>query len=221
MILQKEINTRVATGIIAIALLFAVMGVQIAYARINNNDAVVSLSQQQDNVSTRLLLSAMTTATSTIGVDLSDTTNFKHSNSAGTIEVSQIRFEWDTLVPATTTVKIGVIASTSITGAVSDVYWFDEVGFVYNSQITDSTIKQTRVLNYAPGAMKLGVASGIPTGFLSNDSSISSSDSATTPTLRSPRGNFLSSPGVGDLVYRIAVQAGTATTSISTDYRVK
>ena len=206
-----------ATAIFALVL--SVTGIQIAYARVNNNDPVQAPAQLQDNISARFTMPALTTSTSTVGVDLSNTTNFKHFNSSGAIEVSQIRFEWSTLVPATTTIKVGVIASSSANGAVVDVYYFDEISFVHHTGNLNP--RQSKTLNYQPGAMKLGLSSGAPISFITNEFSTSTTEFATTTYLTSPLGKSMTRPNVGDLIYRFYEQAGTATTSITTDYRVK
>lgn len=222
MILQKEISTRVATMVILIALLFSVVGVQVAYARTNNNDTVVSLSQQQDNVAVKMILPAMTVATSTVLVDVSNTTNFKHVGSV--LEVSKISFAFSSETAATTTLKIGLIASTSASGALADVYWFDEVSFVTASSSL-ANYRQEKVLDYGVSAIKLGVSGGLPTGFLSNDKATSFSGFATTTKVSSPIGltsaGSGSLPGVGDLVMSVYSMQGVATTSVTVIYRAK
>lgn len=216
--LLKKIDSRIFVAAVFLALLFSVTSIQIAYARVNNNDMVMSLSQQQDNVLSRLIIPAGTVATSTQLVDLSNVTNFRHVRSTGTVEISQIRFDWSTDTAATTTIKVGVIASTSPSGNVSDVYWFDSVSFA-SAIGTNFTGRQSAVLDYAVSAVKLDLSSGLPASYLTGDSSLSQSSYATTTTIKSPSG--FANPGVGDLVAQVYDQKGTATTSISTIYRVK
>lgn len=187
-------------------------------ARTNNNDQVVAFAQTQDTVATKLDVVTETTATSTVLVDLSDTTNFKHIRSSGAIEVFKIRVNWSTQVVATTTLKFGVIASSTASGSNVDVYWFDEVSF--NSQNLGNGIEQRRtsVLDYSPGLIRLSLLSGQPASFVTNDSSLYTAGYATTSPLLSPKG--YSAPGVGDLVMQVYDQKGTATTSVTTLYRV-
>lgn len=216
MILQKEINNRVATMIIIVALLFSVVGVKIAYARTNNSDNVVALAQTQDNVSARMILPAGTVATSTVLVDLSDSTNFRHTGAS--LEVSMIRFAWTTEVIATTTIRVGVVASTSPAGNVSDVYWFDEVSF--SSTVSNQfNGRQEKVLDYQPSVVKLGILSNLPAGYITGDTKLNTTSYATTTKLKSPNGYI--NPAVGDLVMDVYDQKGTATTSVTVIYRAK
>lgn len=206
---------------------FVVLQVYPVEARINNNDQVVVSAQTNDNVAVRLNLPAIAAATSTVLVDLSDTTNFQHSAASGIMQISQIRVNWSSNVIATTTLKFGVIASSSASGALADVYWFDELSF-NNSGLsaTDSRgYRQEKVIDYNGSVMKLDISSALPNSFFTNDKSTSDNTFATTTKLSSPVGltsaGSGSNPGVGDLVMRIYSQQGTATTSVSVMYRVK
>mgnify|MGYP001592542063 CR=1 FL=1 len=209
-----------------LALVIGFSNIDLLQARINNNDQVVATAQTNDNVAVKLNLSAIAAATSTILVDLSDTTNFKHGNSSGVLQVSQIRMAWSTDVVATTTLKFGVIASSSASGALADVYWFDEVSFsTYNSTGSGFNGRQEKVIDYGLSVMKLNISSALPTSFFTNDKNTSDSTFATTTKLSSPVGltsaGSGSLPATGDLVMRIYDQKGTATTSVSVIYRVK
>ena len=221
-VLFKEISTRLFMTITLFVFSLAVTGISVVEARVNNNDIVQAPAQLQDNVSSIIAINATTTASSVVLVDLSDTTNFKHFNTSGAIEVSQIRINWSSDVVATTTLKFGVIASTTSAGNLVDVYWFDTVSFSTYAAAPFNG-RQEKVLNYQPSAMKLGITSALPNGFLTGDSNTSSNLFATTSTISSPVGNQTSGskPGVGDLVMRIYDQKGTATTSVQTIYRVK
>lgn len=222
-ILFKEISARMFVGISIFVLAFAVTGVSIVEARMNNADPVTALAQTKDNVISKLTIPALATATSTVLVDVSDSssTNFKHIGISG-LEVSQIRVEWTSDVVATTTLKFGVIASTTPAGNLVDVYWFEEMSFSTYALGTFNG-RQEKILDFGTSVAKLGVASGIPTGFFTNDKDTSSSLFATTTKYASPVG--LSSagsgslPNVGDLVMRVYDQKGTATTSVTTVYR--
>ena len=223
--LNKTINTRDFYLFVGIALMISFAYVGIAYARTNNNDAVVSLSQQQDNVATKLTLPNISIATSTILADLSDTTNFKHI-STNNFEVDKILVDWSTEGQATTTLKFGVIASTTPSGALVDVYWFDELSF-YSGAISagNGLSRQSATIDYSPSVIKLSLSSGAPSGFFSNDKNMVDTTFATSTKLSSPVGltsaGSGSNPGVGDLVMRIYDQRGNATTSVTTLLRTK
>lgn len=206
------------------AFVFAI-SIGVVEARTNNSDVVFAEAQLNDNVMSRIAINATTTASSVVLVDLSDTTNFKHISSTGAIEVSQIRINWSSDVQATTTLKFGVIASTTSAGNLVDVYWFDEVSFSNSTMISGGagSGRQEKTLTYQPSAMKLGITSALPNGFITGDKDTSSALFSTTTAMSSPVGNQTSGSkaGVGDLVMRIYDQKGTATTSVSTLYRVK
>lgn len=223
-ILFKRMKTSTFITSVAVFALLCVIPVSVAYARTNNSDPVMALAQTNDNVIVKLNIPSLATATSTILVKLADTTNFKHFNSTGVLEISEIRVSWTTDVQATTTLKFGLVASTSASGALSDVYWFDEVSFS-NFTNTGQFNRQEKVLTYYNSVVKLGASGGVPTGFLSNDFATSTNTFATTSKVTSAVG--LSSngggsfPAVGDLVMRVYDMKGTATTSVTTIYRSK
>ncbi len=223
-ILLKRIDTKLFAGIVIFVLAFSVMGVSVVEARVNNADTVVALSQQNDNVTSRLTLPAIAAATSTILVDLSNNINYRHIGTQS-LEISQIRVQWTTDVIATTTLKVGVISSTSASGALADVVWFDEVSFSTVGGGNAFLGRQEKVLDYNNSVIKLAISSASTTGFISNDKSNSDSTFATTTKLSSSIGLTSAGsgtfPGVGDLVMRIYDQKGTATTSVTTIYRTK
>ncbi len=198
---------------LAISLAF---GYQI-WARQNNNDPVVQDAAVVDNVAVHLTVISETTATSTLLVDLDDTTNFPHYVTAGSLELSQIRFDFHALDSSTTTVKIGVVASTTPEGNLTDIYWFDEATFTATDggNADDHT---SLTLDYAPSTLKLNLSGGEPASFLTNDYQKSTTDYATTTALLSPKG--YSAPEAGDLIMKIYRQSGIATTSATALYRV-
>src|SRR3990167_8416005 len=118
-------------GVVLVAVFFLLSGLNVAYARLNNRtgDEVVTATDAEDNVMSRVILPANTTATSSVLVDLSDNTNFKHTPSSGSVDIAQIAIDWQIDDTATTSkqVKFGVVASTTASGAVVDIYWFAAV----------------------------------------------------------------------------------------------
>lgn len=216
--------------------LFAILMIaslyQIAYGRSTDlrSDMVTEDASAVDNVAVHMELPALTAATSTVLVDLSDTTNFPH-DFTGAIEISQIRVEWSSLAAvASTTVKFGVLASTTNQGK-TDIYWFDRMTFSTQMDSVDvSTAGAMRSLvktiNYAPSVMSLALSSGAPSKFLSNDTTLFTTAYATTSSLQSPRGSANSLhvfPAAGDLVMSIEGQSAqaAATTSVTVLYRIR
>lgn len=220
-ILFKQISAKSFVLMTLFALMLSITGVQIAYARSSNSDIVSALAQTKDNVISKVTIPALATATSTVLVDVSDTTNFKHVANSN-VEVSQIRVEWSADVVATTTLKFGVIASTTPAGNLVDVYWFEEMSFSTYALGTFNG-RQEKVIDFGVSMAKLGVSGGLPTGVFSNDKNTSSNLFATTTKNSSPIGlasaGSGSFPGVGDLVMQVYAQQGTATTSVTTVYR--
>lgn len=213
----KTIASWALTVFIAVGMVFALLSFfnQRAEARIENNDQVVRSSELVDNVAVRFELLAETTATSTIAIDLSDTTNFPHV-STGALEIAQIHIDWDSLVAATTTIKFGVLASSTDAGDLVDVYFFDSVSFSNYPSGDGGLGVQSKTLSYSPSAIRFDLSSGAPSRFLSDDSLIVTAAYATTTELDSANG-FIN-PGVGDMVMEIYGQAGTASTSITVIY---
>jgi len=129
----------------------------------------------------------------------------------GELRISQINVSWeaDPNGIASTTVKFGIIASTSPSGALADINYFDRIDFS-----TDDKTYQQVTLNYAPSLMKLGLNGATTTSFLTNDTLSSSSLFATTTAYYSPLGAYKTYPGVGDLIMSITKQnSGIPTTS--------
>src|SRR3990167_8433229 len=154
MILSKQSQSILTLFAIASVLALAVAWSSVVYARISSprGDEIVESSDAVDNVLARLVLAAETTATSTSLVDLSDESGFPHI-AGSAIEVSKIIVNWSTDVIATTTLKFGVIASSTPTGDLVDVYWFDEVSFTSSNldgTAVDQPGRQQAVLDYSP-----------------------------------------------------------------------
>jgi hypothetical protein len=115
---------------------------------------------------------------------------------------------------------VGVIASSTASGANTDVYWFDEVHFASDTLAGVRNQSRSRVvLDYNPSVMKMDLSSGSPASFITNDKSLYTAEYATTTPVYSPNGFIY--PGVGDLVLRVYAQQGNSTTTVSTLGRVK
>lgn len=195
----------------------------VAYARVSlkTGDEVVTSTDTEDNVVARLVLPSNALATSTVLVDISDNQNFRHAPSSGSVDISKIIIDHVAFASATTTIKIGVIASTSPAGNVADINWFAEQVFsTDNYRAGVINVSEQRVLDYSPSVLKTRVASASTTGFVANDISSSSTLFATTTLVTSPRGISKTLPNVGDVVVRVTDQKGTATTTVTAVYRV-
>lgn len=181
-------------------------------------DIVTVSSEVIDNRAVHLQLVGDTTQapTSTVLVDLSDNSNFKHIPSTGAIKVSQASFTWASDTVASTTLQIGVIASTTPEGNLADVYWFDSVAFS-----TDVARRASIVRNYSPSVISLALSGGAPSYFVTNEKDMSTSNFATTSTKTSPRGLFTVAPNVGDLVMRVKYLNGKATITADILYTVE
>ena len=228
--LKKSDKVGIALFAIFIVLTLASL-YQIAQGRSTDlrSDLVVADEATQDNVAVHLFLSSLTAATSTVLVDLSDTTNFPHKLT-GNIEVAQIRIEWDATTTATTSLRFGLIASSSVTQALNDIFWFDNARFnTETANVTTRESRKSKVINYAPGVLKLNVSGGVPSAFLTNEKQLLSSTFATSTKLSSPLGvsdvttnaSVLVNPAVGDLLMQVSEQSGIATTSVTVIYRVR
>lgn len=193
----------------------------VAYGRVTDlrSDIVTEDANAVDNVAVHVSFPALAAATSSVLVDLSDTTNFPHKFT-GDIEISHISVNWlaaSTL--ASSTVKFGVFASTTATGANSDVYWFDSV-----SLSGGEGLSLNKVLYYAPSVASLELSSGEPVKFATNDSSLYSTTFATTTKLQSIHGTAQANlviPAVGDLIMYVSSQVGTVDLSVTVFYRTR
>ena len=194
-------------------------------ARVNLNDPVVAPTQLQDNVLSRLILTNNSVATSTLLVDVSDTINFKHGKTSGVLEISQFKINWVADSLASTTVKFGVISSTTPSGNLQDIIWFEEVSFSSLSPSNAFNGRQSVTLDYQPSALKLDLTGTSTNNILSGDTSSLTTQFATTTKITSPVGDGRlgsgSFPAVGDLIMRIYDQRGAASTTVSTLYRIK
>ncbi|MBU2060217.1 MAG: hypothetical protein KKB38_21100 [Gammaproteobacteria bacterium] len=181
----------------------------------SRNNQVVATQEQEENVSVTMTAPAVSTASSTVLVDRSDTLMFPHYQTDGSILISRININWDASGnSATTSIKFGVIASSTPDGSLVDVYYFDRVDF--NSA---GGLSQRVTLEYTPSLMKLDLNNATTSSFVSNDTDLLTSIFATTTPLLSPRGYDITYPNVGDLVMRIYDQQGLATTTAQVFYQ--
>lgn len=217
----KSLTANDKRALVAIAMFYVltagVAGASL-YERITygNNYQVVATQEQEESVSVTLTLPNLSAGTSTILADLSDNVMFPHTQSSGAIVVSRINFSWEAEnTTASSTIKVGVVASTSPSGAVSDINYFDTVSF----NAANGTY-QRQELNYSPSMVKLALSGATTTEFATNDKSLSNTGYATTTKITSPKGSYSTYPGVGDLVLTVYDQRGNATTTAQAFYHV-
>jgi len=227
MTLSKQSKNILTLFAIASVLALAVAWSSVVYARISSprGDEIVADAESIDVVMSRLWLPNQSVASSTVLVDLSEAASFKHPNAnSGSVDVTKIRVDWSTNVAASTTLKFGVIASTSPSGAVQDIFWFDTVrfdsGVLLAGHNGQGGMNQFTVLDYSPATLRTRISSASSTDFITGDISYATSQFATTTALTSPLGVNTTTPGVGDVVMKIFDQSGNATTSVSTFYKV-
>jgi len=221
--MSKE-NKFLLTAGIVFALLISVTASAYVYQRASYTSKYTVVATQQQEEDTAAVITVATSTT--FGMQLIDVSNvnmFPHPWS-GEVRISRIEIGWESLTNATTTLKFGVIASTTSSGVYQDISYFDTVSFSSNGPggSTYYDPYQRVVLDYGLSTMKLGLNGATTTGFITNDKDSSSSLFATSSTMAvSPMGAYKSYPGVGDLVVRIYGQTGLATTTIRAFYHVK
>jgi hypothetical protein len=219
--MSKE-NKFLLTAGIVFALLISVTASAYVYQRASYTSkyTVVATQQQEEDVAAVITV-ATTTTFGMLLVDVSNVNMFPHPWS-GEVRLSKIEIAWqsDASYMASTTLKFGVVASTTISGAVQDISYFDTVYFANDTEIDNP--QQRVVLDYGLSTMKLGLNGATTTGFITNDKDTSSTLFATSSTMAiSPRGAYTSYPGLGDLVVRLSRQNNLSNITIRAFYHVK
>ena len=135
-------------------------------------------------------------------VDRDDTTNFPHDDTSR-IDISAINIH---IAQGSGNpdgeVLIGVI--TRIDGTDADITW----GFAVDFNLPSNTDAREN-FNFAPSQLKFEVIGGNTTRIISNYSSLAESSINTGVSMDSPRGTATVTPGVGDIILRVANNAGT------------
>lgn len=158
----------------------------------------------------RLNVAAATTSTSTVLIDLSDSTNFPHSGTRE-ITIQSLKIDVDKAAASTGTVKVGVVSS--INASSGTVTWFAGKEFLLNVSNTEKTIDNTYIPSYLPLRVATLATSddSVETPYiLSNDTTDASSTYQTDVELPSPSGG--SNPGPGDIVMAITKTGEAAIT---------
>lgn len=225
-----SINKGLLFAIVGLAVIASIVGYQFVEARFTDNtfDQIVQTAEAVDNFQISMELPNLSAPTTTVLVSLENVADFPHARNAGSIEVSKIWGTFSALpgsgdvvsIPpneATTTVlQFGVIASSTPTGDLTDIVWFDSVN--YNA--LEDGLNKTFELTYTPSVISLALNSASTTRLLSNVSDLATSDYATTSSLTSPQGTG-ARPRVGDLVMKVDSIFGNATVTANALYKIK
>lgn len=145
-----------------------------------------------------------------IFIDLSDTTNFPHSNTnfinLDTLSVG-VQFATGT---ADSEVKIGVI--TRIDGVDADI------SYLQNFNLSTQSANENKDIfhNYQPSGLKFEVSGGSLVGAITNDTESSISAVNTGITLDSPNGSI--APAVGDVILKFVYVADTYNATVQAVY---
>ena len=151
-------------------------------------------------------------STSVILIDLSDSTNFPHSQT-GYANITNLRVNVDKVAGSTMTIKVGVLSAVS--GTVGTVEWF------YSKILDADTVgtHQVENINYAPGVIRTYVnSSGATPYILSSDATTGSTVYQTDvglPTTNATGGAVF--PAVGDIILRVDYEVGAAASDITVE----
>jgi hypothetical protein len=147
------------------------------------------------------LTATLNSSTSTVLVDLSDTTRWPHKET-GEVNISAIRVDVDKIAASSGTIKIGVVNAVDIASGTVTWVWGREFG----KNVSNSDV--SFVANYVPTFLRLKVnpptypADGVLPYVLSNDVTTDSTVYQSDVTLTAASGTSVA-PGVGDVLVLI------------------
>lgn len=204
---------KLSNALIALITVAFLASAGLVYARTSLTDEeIVKNVEAEENKLVHYQLDLLTSGTSTVLVDLSDTTNYPHFVNDGNIQISRVAItSHSTSTASTSTVQLGVIGTTNAATS-SDIYWFEEVTLVLTGAGAS-----TEVLDYSPSVAQLDVDSGEPIHFVTNSKSLANTTFQTDVALNNAVGTTTS--GTGDFVATIA-QDGQSDVGITVFYRV-
>jgi len=191
--------------VLFIALLIGTAGISQAWNFEKNPDRNVFVKYNQT-------LATTVVSTSAIIIDLSDTTNWPHSDE-GEIQVNWLRVSVDKLAASSATVKIGVV--NFVNSSTGSVTWFHSVSSLHNLSNTNVggaiDLQPSWIsLKAIPGVLTEGITPYV----LSNDTTEGSTTYQDDVTLPTTLGTY-TAPGVGDIVVALT-KPGVASTAIFT-----
>ena len=168
----------------------------------SDGELFTTSSESDANVRAVLVRQSISATAYAALIDLSDTTNFPHENTAR-IDLSWLKVVLELASNSVGTVKLGVI--TRVDGTNGDVSWLFVVPFTKSG-----TRRILSINNFAPSQLKLGVTGGALDYAVTNDTSTNVAAINTGTTLDSPRGTSTVTPAVGDVVIGYTHTSGSA-----------
>ena len=135
-------------------------------------------------------------------VDLSDTTNFPHTQT-GRIDFTYWKIAIDRGNTSVGFVRIGVISR--IDGTDADIHYLFNVPFDKSD-----TRRILSINNIGSGQMKFGIDGGVLQDGITNSADTSLAAVNTGVTLDSPRGTSTVTPAVGDIILKLEHSSGNA-----------
>jgi len=151
-------------------------------------------SREKSNLTLRYSITANTASTSTILIDLSDTTNYPHKRTTS-IDISHINISLDKASTSSGTLKIGVITAISATNA--DVSFFSGIDF---ANATETYIERKE--DIVPSTIRTLVKGGSVSFILTNDTSLADTAFQTDVLLDTAAGGT-ANPAIGDIVVQV------------------
>jgi|GEM_PF-5401521 len=160
----------------------------------------------------KYFLDGITASTSTILIDLSDTTNFPHEKT-GYACLTNIRINVDKVAASTATIKIGVVTEVGATNG--DVEWF--FSKVFEADTVGTHLVEN--VNFAPAVIRAYVNSSGGTPYLlssdrTTDSTVYQTDVGLPTTADTGGGVF---PSAGDIVLRVEYETGASASDITVE----
>jgi len=158
---------------------------------------------------------ALTADEAYVLVDLSDTTNFPHTET-GKIRLLRIEVDWEADTNGTGKLYIGVISEVDATNGTA--IWLDAIRMHTDEDGTDSTDKRHLVREYYGLDLEVDTANDILYHVVTNSTQAGNVNWQTDVALDSPVGNTSSAPGEGDLVAWLDYTAGNVYFTIKAFY---
>jgi len=159
--------------------------------------------------------SALTADEAFVLVDLSDSTNFPHTET-GKIRLLRIEVDWEADTNGTGKLYIGVITEVDATNGTA--YFLDAIRMHTDHDGTDSTDKRHLVREYYGLDLEVDAANDKLYHVITNSIQSGDTNWQTDVALDSPLGNTSSAPGDGDLVAWLDWTAGNVYMTIKAFY---
>jgi hypothetical protein len=166
----------------------------------SDGELATTVTERERNVLSVYQAATIASNKYAILIDLSDTTNFKHTGTAR-IDLSILR-----IAASRNTfngvIRVGVI--TAINGTSASISYFRNA--FYDSSVSNSSYDE---VNFSPSQLKCGVSAGTLTRMITNVSETGVTAVNTGLTLDSPRGVNTVTPAVGDIIVKFERTSGS------------